>query len=66
MRHATPCIRPATLAATHPKLKGSKQLNQYNASVMKVVDFCLITAHVFKNHSVVELYTHALCTCYQL
>ena len=97
MRHATPCIRPATFTsamqlhacdmqlhafAMHPlhapcKLMhapwnsmhapctlcmqhlwnwiGSKQLNQSDASIIKVFDLCLATAHVIRNHCAVEL-----------
>ena len=65
-RPTTPCICSVTLTATLLKLEGSKQLNQSNSSIIKVFDFCLATAHVFRNHCVVEICTHALCTCCQL
>ena len=34
------------LQATLPKLKGSKQLNQFNASIIKVFNFCWYQLHM--------------------
>ena len=67
MHHATPCMCHAPFACNISETeKASKQLNQSDASIIKVFDFCLATAHVFRNHCAVELCTHALCTCCQL
>ena len=67
MRHANSCMCHAFFACNISETeKVSKQLNQSDASIIKVFDFCLATAHVFRNHCAVELCTHALCTCCQL
>ena len=65
MRHATPCIRHAPCKLMHAPCTlcmknirnwiGSKQLNQSYASIIKVFDLCLATAHVIRNHCAVEL-----------
>ena len=56
MRHATPCIRPATFSSTMQlhafslqlfrNWIASKQLNQYNASIIKIFDFFWYQLHM--------------------
>ena len=77
MRHATPCIHPATftsamqLHASALQLLwnwiGSKHLNQSNASIIKVFDFYWYQLHMSSGTTMLlNSCTHALCTCYQL
>ena len=71
MRHATPCIRPATFTSTmqlHASALqllwnwiGSKQLNQYDASIIKFFDFYWYHVHMSSGTTaLLNSCTHAL------
>ena len=77
MRHATPCIRPATFSSAmqlHASALqllwnwiSSKKLNQYDASIIKVFKFCWYQLHMSSGTTaLLNSCTHALCTCCQL
>ena len=77
MRHATPCIHLATFASAmqlHASAlqlfrnwKGSKKINQSDASIIKVFNFCWAQLYMSSGTTVLlNSCTHALCTCCQL